>query len=153
MTCLHRQLLKNDECAIFLNMLIFPTDNSIFFDVDDTLVLWSYPGDRHEDTLLIDNYGCLTRLLPHKAHISQLIKHKNAGHSIVVWSQGGVVWATNVVKALKLEEYVDVVMCKPFWYYDDIPMHVFMPEEHRVYYKWDEYKPLPQTEEEMLKEI
>lgn len=117
-------------------MLTFPTDNSIFFDVDETLVLWSFPADRHEETLLIDNWGYLTRLLPHKTHINQLIKHKNAGHSIVVWSQGGVNWATNVVKALKLEEYVDVVMCKPFWFYDDLPATAFMPEEQRVYYNY-----------------
>jgi len=42
------------------------------------------------------------------------------GHAIVVWSGGGADWAEAVVKALKLEEFVDVVTAKPTYYIDDI---------------------------------
>ena len=55
--------------------------------------------------------------------------HRSRDHTIVVWSAGGYKWAEAAVKALGLTKFVDVVMCKPSWIYDDLdPGGVFMPK-------------------------
>ncbi len=67
-------------------------------------------------------------ILPHRYHIEQLIKHKMRGHTIIVWSAGGYDWAAAVIKALKLETHVDLVISKPIWVYDDLPPNEFIPK-------------------------
>lgn len=126
-------------------MIVIPCKQTTFVDVDDTLVMWNAtpeqlekdgvdfecPGSMHD----IDNDGnpewspsWTARLLPHKKHIEQIKKHKMRGHTIIVWSQGGFDWAAAVVKALKLEDFVDLVISKPTWMYDDLPAAGFMPK-------------------------
>ena len=96
-----------------------------YFDVDDTLVMWSPSKEK------LDEYGIdfehtfedgvnrKFRMLPHREHIRQLIKHANRGHTIIVWSAGGEPWAAAAVKALGIEEYVSYTLEKPTWAYDD----------------------------------
>lgn len=126
-------------------MIVVPCKNAVFFDVDDTLVSWNAspedleargvdftcPGSMHD----IDNDGnpvyCppwKELLLPHRKHIEQLKKHKMRGHTVVVWSAGGYDWAAAVVKALGLESYVDLVISKPIWTYDDLQPSEFIPK-------------------------
>lgn len=136
-------------------MLIFPCKQTTFFDVDDTLVMWNAtqqeldargvwfecppstwtvdPTDPHSVPAPVPAWQ--ERLLPHRYHIEQLKKHKIRGHTIVVWSAGGYDWAAAVVKALKLEEYVDLVISKPIWAYDDLQPNEFIP---KVSWKKDE---------------
>jgi phosphoserine phosphatase len=61
--------------------------------------------------------------------------HKFRGHTVIVWSAGGVEWAKTVVTALGLENYVDLVVAKPKWYYDDLQSHEFLPASSRVYHE------------------
>jgi len=106
--------------------------NAAYFDVDDTLVMWNQAPD-HPEAIDMDCFGFRERLVPHKGHIQSLKEHKFRGHTIVVWSAGGAEWAEAIVKCLGLEEYVDVIIGKPDWFYDDLRSDQFMPENIRVY--------------------
>lgn len=88
----------------------------VCWDVDDTLILWD---TEPENPLNINIDGLICR--PHKKHIQLLKRLKAIGWNVVVWSQGGADHAANVVKHLKLEKYVDVVMSKPEVIFDDLP--------------------------------
>jgi hypothetical protein len=114
-------------------MQVLRCNQPTYFDVDDTLVKWGYAGLPVEGSIAIECEGFVQHLVPHKKHIDQLKAHKARGHTIVVWSQGGDKWAEAVVKALNLEEYVDLVIEKPQWYYDDLPASAFMPKP--IYYQ------------------
>jgi len=105
--------------------------NAIYFDVDETLIFW-------EDSEAIDRMlsrGCLVDdrfvtldticFRKHNYHIDRLIQHHNTGDLVVVWSAGGKGWADRVVDALEIREFVDVVLPKPNFYYDDIELKDF----------------------------
>jgi hypothetical protein len=125
-------------------MIVIENDNCIFFDVDDTLVMWDsgYVNEDSSNTIQIKDpyfvpmlYGQQSAsytLVPHDKHIQYLkdakIKNKN---TIVVWSAGGWEWAKSVVAALELEEYVDAIMSKPKSYVDDLSCNEFMG--NRIY--------------------
>lgn len=123
-------------------MIVLPCDQLVFFDVDDTLVVWSPTKeqlDKHGidikcpggyvllDGELVQSGPWTERFVPHRKHMEQLKKHKARGHTIVVWSAGGWDWAQVAVKALGLEPYVDLVISKPTWSYDDKKPEEFMP--------------------------
>lgn len=123
-------------------MIVIPTHNAVFFDVDDTLVIWNpttkqlaldgvemdCPGALVSvDGKLIQSKPWKALIVPHKIHVEQLIKHKMRGHVVVVWSAGGWDWAEAAVKALQLEQYVDLVISKPTWAYDDLPAEKILP--------------------------
>jgi FMN phosphatase YigB (HAD superfamily) len=109
--------------------LVIDTESTIFFDVDDTLVMWGKEENRIE--VKEPYYGEPTFVTPHKGHIKILKDRKARGSFIVVWSAGGYRWAAAVIKALKLEEYVDLVMTKPHAYVDDKQPNEIMGE--RIY--------------------
>jgi FMN phosphatase YigB (HAD superfamily) len=119
-------------------MQVINKENVIFFDVDDTLVLWD-EKHRAQGTFLVritDPYDNKTVwLTPHQPHIKLLKNHFARGTVIVVWSQGGFAWAEAVVKALGLEDYVHFVMSKPRAYVDDLPTTSWMTE--RIFIKPD----------------
>lgn len=118
-------------------MFFLNNDQTAFFDVDETLVLWS-SDIPYEERIFIDDGGGITAYVtPHRKHIEQLKNHKARGHAVIVWSAGGSEWANAVVNSLGLSQYVDVVMRKPTWYYDDLKSNEFMPEINRIYYKND----------------
>jgi len=111
-------------------MKVIRSSRVIFVDVDETLILWDWKQFDPEGKDLIriaDPVGNFSQmLLPHQRHITLLKQFKTRGHTIVVWSQGGNHWAESVVKALDLEDHVDLVMDKPSWYIDDLPASAFM---------------------------
>lgn len=116
-------------------MLVLKSDLVVYCDIDDTLVKWNYTKEEEDKAVIFDNFGFKTPLVPHLVHIEQLMKHKARGHTVAVWSQGGWEWALEVVKVLGLEDYVDLVVSKPKWFYDDLPASAFMPEHNRIYKK------------------
>ena len=93
----------------------------IYFDVDDTLVVWGKIKKGQKMVKIIDPYSkdMEHHLRMHLGHIKVLKDRKARGAYIVVWSAGGYRWAEAVVKALKLTDYVDMVMSKPIMYVDD----------------------------------
>lgn len=114
-------------------MKVINVESTIFCDVDDTLVMWNTDGMLSTSLVsVVDPYHTNTILLaPHLGHIKVLKDRKVRGSYIVVWSAGGYQWAESVVKALKLEAYVDLIMTKPHMYIDDKKAEEFMCE--RVY--------------------
>ena len=112
-------------------MLGTPT---IFFDCDDTLVIWDKHGKSNDfEAIKFTCYGKEYKLIPHKPHIEALKKHKNDGYKIVVWSAGGEEWAAEVVKVLDLGDHVDCTLSKPEFYYDDKRVFEFMHHTKRIF--------------------
>ena len=96
-----------------------PCGPTIFCDVDDTLVMWSIPDNWNKDLVTVECRGHISHLAPNDHNINLLKKMAKRGHYVVVWSAGGADWAEAVVKALNLEEFVEVVTGKPTYYIDD----------------------------------
>lgn len=130
-------------------MRVVKCNQPVYIDVDNTLVMWDdlTPEDKANGIAItcpiskafteegneVEVEPWTELLVPHKAHIEMLKQHKLRGHTIIVWSAGGWEWAEAVVKALQLEKYVDVVLEKPMWFYDDLKSSEFMPEINRIY--------------------
>lgn len=91
-------------------------DNQIIhvFDVDETLVMW-------DETSYTSN----------QAIVDELIKAHHRGHFVIVHSAGGVDWAERIVKELGLVSFVDVVMKKASWYWDDKDANEWMQRCYR----------------------
>lgn len=104
-----------------------PSGPTVFFDCDDTLVMWS-PSDVEVSLANADMKkvtfvcnGFEEEAYPNDYNVNLLIKLRKRGHNIVVWSSAGSDWAEAVVKGLSIESYVDVVCNKPMMYVDDKP--------------------------------
>lgn len=122
-------------------MIVLECNQTTFFDIDETVLIWDVPPGMEDQTIVFDNFGINVRLLPHFKHIEQMKRHKARGHTVICWSAGGWAWVKAVIETLKLEQYVDLIIEKPSWFYDDLPAREFMPEINRVYY---DYKTLKQ---------
>lgn len=115
------------QVTVEVKMQIYKNTKSAFFDCDSTLVMWegdvSFEGKEKSVIEIKCPYdNGVIRLLPHSKHVQMLIGHARTGWSVVVWSAGGWEWAEAVVKALGVEQYVDIVMSKPVYAYDDLPL-------------------------------
>lgn len=121
--------LKHDECYLL------DSTNTIFFDVDDTLIMWGkkHQKDRTDVINIPDPYirGHVMNFTPHRTHINILKRNFFQGRQVVVWSAAGATWAKTVVEKLELEEYVTLILEKPSKYVDDKAMDVWYPQ--RVY--------------------
>lgn len=113
-------------------MYVLESDNVVFADCDDTLVLWGRPEGGQAESLEVGQGDYVELVYPHWVHVQKLREHKARGHKVVVWSQGGYEWARAVVKALDIEDVVDAVMRKPTWCMDDMPASAYMPQPYWV---------------------
>lgn len=114
-------------------MIVFKTNQLVAYDCDETLVMWN-KGELY--SIPIDDpfiKGIINFVQPNEKHIELMKKHKARGFTVIVWSAQGVEWAEAVVKALKLEEFVDAVFSKPSAYVDDLPVTEWIGP--RVYIK------------------
>lgn len=102
-------------------MIEIDFDNVAYFDVDDTLLMYNIPPERMHEAINVAVEGSLlsATVIPHHKHVELVKLHKAWGNGVIVWSRSGVRWAKAAVVALGLTEYVDGVMSKPFYYYDD----------------------------------
>lgn len=104
-----------------------------FFDCCDTLVLYDFPQHYCGEVAIIEYEEHISgrmkrkRMAVNRPAVDRLIEHKKKGHCVVVWTRGSWQWAKGIVESLKLEEYVDVVMDKPDWLYDDL--HPYHPDK------------------------
>lgn len=111
-------------------MKVIKSTRSVFFDVDDTLVIWDWQSIVPDGNGLISitdpNDRVSVLVYPHNRHIELMKQFKARGHEIFVWSQGGHEWAEAVVLALGITHMVDYVLDKPNWYVDDLNATAWM---------------------------
>lgn len=108
---------------------IIKNEQNIYFDVDDTLVIWGKVPKGKKAIAITDPYdGTQHYLMPHAGHIKVLKDRKARGATIHVWSSAGWRWAEVVVKALGIEKHVDFVLSKPIMYVDDLQAHEVLGE-------------------------
>lgn len=115
-------------------MVSFKDNRTVYFDVDDTLIEWAQCEAEDPDAVKIKkgNHTFFKREI--KEHTSELKLQKMTGNTVVVWSAGGAEWAATAIKALGLEDYVDVCLTKPDFYYDDKDVNNWFPKK-RYYHK------------------
>lgn len=89
-------------------------------DVDDTLIMWTIPQGYEGPLVTTKCHGVKDVGIPNLAAIHHLKKMKARGYSVIVWSAGGSEWAESVVKALKIEDWVDVISPKIDFHLDDV---------------------------------
>lgn len=107
-------------------MKVAKNDNLICFDTDDTLV--TFKKIEGIEPIFIGSGEFKQAVYPISEHVQAIKNSKTRGHYVVVWSQGGHEWAQQVVEALGLTEFVDLVMSKPAWIYDDLDPSEWMPK-------------------------
>lgn len=105
---------------------ILKYDRVLFCDVDDTLITFDFKTEDFQRAIKIGPKNFEKLAMPMSKNIARLKNARTRGHGVVVWSQGGYKWALEVVKALQLEEYVDLIVTKPNWIYDDLPVEQWM---------------------------
>lgn len=111
-------------------MLKFDYENWLPCDVDETLITRIDPSNRNGGFMTIEYGGDLQFFDSCTDNVALLKHHKTVrGYGIIVWSANGKEWAEKIVKRLKLEEYVDIVMTKPSKYLDDKPVQEWMPSQ------------------------
>ena len=119
-------------------MEVFQGNRTVYFDVDDTLMEWKQCDPSFRDACRIENNGFVFYKRPINIHVEELKNQKMAGNTVVVWSAGGAKWAEAVLRALKIEQYVDVVLTKPDFYYDDKDVDYWFPKKR--YFHMEENK-------------
>ncbi len=110
-------------------MVTFKERKTVYFDIDDTLLEWYTCHKDEENATLIKNNGHSFYKKAIVPNIRALKAHARAGHLVVVWSAGGSGWAECVIKALGLQQYVNLILTKPDYYYDDQPAVAWFPKE------------------------
>ena len=102
-------------------MITIKNDRTVFFDVDDTLIMWDHI-DKELPIVEINNNGHKRTFQVHHAHVQKIKNYSLLGMVVVVWSHSGYEWAEAVVKALDIEKHVDFAMSKPDRIFDDYPL-------------------------------
>ena len=105
-------------------MKIYNSPLSVWFDWDETLCAWKSPEkinpESHIQVLVFTGISHYNFIL-YKKVVDQLIRHKERGHFVVIHTQTNVDTVENIVKAVGLDKYIDVIINKPSWIYDDSP--------------------------------
>lgn len=110
-------------------MLVINNENTVFIDIDETLVMHN---ESNKDLYVTCPYSFIVEeLTVHSDHVKQLIKNKARGYYIVVWSHAGHKWAEAVIKAMGLSDCVDLIITKPSKIIDDNEPNQFLA--NRVY--------------------
>lgn len=116
-------------------MNVVKNESTIFIDVDSTLIFSRDPA-RPLNGRTVQVYDAVAEtyitMIEHTPMVRLLKEEHHRGAHIVVWSKGGYEWATNVLKALDLTNFVHQVMTKPKTYFDDLPIEEWLKD--RVYF-------------------
>jgi len=105
-------------------MQVIQNEHIVMFDCDETLIFNVGVKYSHPEKFRIIYQGIKSFAIPHNTHIEALKTFKKNGYTVVVWSHGRWGWAEVVVKALKLQPYVDLIISKPNFIYDDAPLDI-----------------------------
>jgi hydroxymethylpyrimidine pyrophosphatase-like HAD family hydrolase len=116
-------------------MKVIETEKTIFYDMDDTLIMHTKHISPLEQKVTIDFYGENIDFAVHTDHVKLLKNYKARGFTIFGWSGNGYKHAENVIKALNLEDYVDFVLTKPYRVIDDSEPNNWAPRIYLPYSK------------------
>lgn len=125
----------------------------IYFDCDDTLVMWHQQNEEGFDErfISITHNGYRMALVPHQKNIEMLKDCYNRGYSVVVWSAGGLAWAQKVTKSLKLNKYVHFILSKPLEHVDDIRCCEFMGRNAYRQFKMEDVDVIPRKKRQSVR--
>lgn len=127
--------IKNiDKNMISNRKFKFVPTQSLFFDVDDTIIFWpKHPNTFENDKdAIIFNYNNHNFYLKPNFKMIEEIKQKfKDGYEIIIWSYGSKEWAHEVIEKLNLTGYIDYITSKPDYYYDDLDVKVFLKKKRR----------------------
>jgi hypothetical protein len=101
------------------------------YDVDGTLIVpYNVGGDYGRVIDIVDpvNNNKRIRMRVNEPMVRLMLEEKQRGGFIIVWSRSGFEWAANVIKAIGLEETVDLVMSKPVVYFDDMNVNEWLKD-------------------------
>lgn len=120
-------IVEYRDDKVIRNERVIPTD------IDDTIVMHTWTPDQLKDTVDIPDAitGGFIRVLPNQAMIRLVKEEKARGAYVMAWSRGGYQWAADVILAVGLYDYVDIVLSKPLAYFDDKNVSEWMTD--RVY--------------------
>lgn len=114
---------------------------NVGFDVDGTLIRPATREDKTDESMypngrLLHIFADNTSkyYLVHTEHVELLKSYRKRGFYVIVWSANGHDHAGRIVRALNLEDSVDLVMTKCMKHVDDrkdiegiVGSHVFIP--------------------------
>lgn len=100
-------------------MLVIKNENTVGVDCDDTLLMWDNPTVDSPSKVPVEFADTIVYLTPHNYHVQLVKMYKMRGYHVIVWSANGWAHAEKVVKALNLDDYVDVVQTKLSKHMDD----------------------------------
>jgi hypothetical protein len=83
------------------------------FDVDDTLIMWDRSKYPKGERVFVETEKGTAELIINRKNVNMLIKGAKLGYYIRVHSGSGAKWALKIVRALKIDRYVDSVETKP----------------------------------------
>lgn len=114
-------------------MIIIKNEHLVPFDCDGTLIVENTEDNDHLEFVSVKDpvTGGYIGMRAHGPNIRLLKEEHHRGSHIIVWSRGGYEWASNVIRALKLESYVNEVYTKPHVYFDDLDIKEWLTQ--RVY--------------------
>lgn len=99
-----------------MGMNVIKNENIVYFDVDDTLIK---EASNRVGSYKLDYFGKERLYTRIQEHVDLLKAYKGRGYVVNVWSGNGYLWAEQVIRTLKLQDYVDNVMTKPAKIVDD----------------------------------
>lgn len=112
-------------------MITIKEESIWYFDVDSTLVTHDQleVGGTAGDIEIVCPYTQLpVDCTPLLGNIRLLKEKAGRGSTVVVWSQGGALWAEAVIKALGLEDCVTLCITKPTGIVDDLSPVLWLPK-------------------------
>ena len=114
-------------------MKIVKNERLIVCDVDDTLVMHNTCNLALTEAQVEDPLDRFRKVIVYRNDpmIRLLQEEIQRGSQLIVWSRGGWEWAQNVLMALKLDHLPIIVMTKPYAYFDDKDVSVWLKD--RVY--------------------
>lgn len=103
------------------------------FDIDGTLILHRSAAEMSAHLYeLVEVFDEVTEkylVLGVNTNMVRLLKEeKLRGGTVIAWSRGGYQWAANVIRALDLEQFVDIIMSKPLVYFDDMQVESWLKD-------------------------
>lgn len=99
-----------------------PAGQTVFVDIDDTLIQWDETDDEtsNEEMVTITCRGITEDYVMNVHNVKYVNKMASRGHTIIFWSKAGSDWAEAVAIGLGLSNVVSACLAKPDYYIDDI---------------------------------